>query len=163
MFFKVFTILQLNREHAFRLNLVLQAIVRALKRLAQSWNTDVHWFNRNLYIIYSNQQHSELSLLVICFINTCCICAGSLFRSALHLARFLWLSLIMYLSSISSWHARFEYLEPVNSCSFHMPPLYVMCYEDYETQKHEHSFQPLEDSIKPGDIFIFIVSSNVTL
>lgn len=61
-FFKMFTILQLNREHAFKMNLVLQAIVRALMRLAQSWNTAVHKFNRHfVYSIFQSIAFSAQS------------------------------------------------------------------------------------------------------
>lgn len=155
-FSKVCTILQLNREHACGVNLVLQANL-----WRDSLSPGIQPFTGSigiLYILYSNQQHSELSLPVICFINGCCNCAGFLFRSALHLALSLRLSLIMYLSSISSWHAEYVHLEPVSSCTFHMPPLYVMCNCDYGTQKHEHLFQLLEDSQLSLGTFSFSLS-----
>lgn len=72
--------------------------------------------------------------------------------------------LIMLLFSISGWHAEYVYLESVRSCGFHMPPIYMMCKGDYGKPEAWTSFSAFRrPSIKPGDIFIFIVSSDETL
>lgn len=66
----------------------------------------------------------------------------------------------MYLPSISGWHAEYVCLEPVSSCVFHMPPLYVLCKGDYGNPEALTIFQPLEDPQLSLGTFSF---SNVTL
>lgn len=130
-FSKVCTILQLNREITCGVNLVLPAIVRVLMRLIQSWNTDVHWFNKHfIYSIFQSIAFSAQSCrLYVSITATAIVLAFYLNQRYILLAPYGCPSSCIF-PSISSWHAEYVYLELVSSCTFHMLLLYVICNSD---------------------------------
>lgn len=162
---KVCKILQLNIEQAFGQNLVLQPIVRSLMRITQSLEYSHSLIQQAFYIFYIaiNSIQSSAYVLYVSLMAAGIVLAFFFDQRCILLAPY-GCPLILSLLSISGWRPGYVYLEPVRSCGFHVPPIYMMCIGDYGNPEACTSFSAFRrPSIKSIGTFLFSLSVQMKL